>query len=678
MSEHAGGCAAVLKRVDTYFEITARGSTYAQELRGGLATFLTMSYILLVNPQILTQWLVVDGTHADLSDIKDEFSKSIATSTALVCGLGCIAVGVASRMPFAIGPGMGLNTFVAGLYVRSQTYAGMDAAQKAWGMVATSTFLAGALLAVMSAAGAVSPIITNLPETIKTSIMVGIGAYQAFIGFREMGVLAWSGNDDIIALESAPSFAWGDRDSPTSGYAQVAFLVALLITTTLFAKGVKGSILFGIVFCTAACWAMGVGGGGIPSPPVALPLASNYTFSTMDFNAFFTDGESLQSYLPQVFVILLITIFDCGGVQYGVAKLLDLPARYRADVADADTLGGSTQGANTRLVRHASSMSNRSMEADIARAVELDALKKQLRKLEGLGADGVEGLDAAKARVTAKMRHVKAGGTAAGVDADVESLLGGDDEQLLLPKRTAQITFVCVGVLDMVAGVMGASPCIVFLECAAGVQEGAATGLASVVTGLLFLLTMFLSPIFQSVPLAASAGPLIFIGCLMMSHVGEIDWHDLAHALPAFFTILLMPFTSSITPGIVSGLAVYFGLRALMKIYDAAAAACRSLPPLHKAAKRGTPEDVARLLADPAVDKDARDVSGSTAFHLAVRRGDHAVLQAFVDGGADASIPDADGLTVPQLAARLAARRREGDFQGVQDFGEFVFAPEPQ
>mmetsp|Transcript_26791 Transcript_26791/g.71643 ORF Transcript_26791/g.71643 Transcript_26791/m.71643 type:complete len:254 (-) Transcript_26791:13-774(-) len=124
------------------------------------------------------------------------------------------------------------------------------------------------------------------------------------------------------------------------------------------------------------------------------------------------------------------------------------------------------------------------------------------------------------------------------------------------------MVYLCVGLSTMLSGMLGCSPCIVFLECAAGVREGAKTGLASVVTGVLFLASMFITPVFQHVPTCASAAPLVFVGCLMMHDVGEIDWNDLNHALPAFLCILMMPFTGSVTWGIMFGLATY-GLMAL-------------------------------------------------------------------------------------------------------------------
>eukprot|EP01064_Diplonema_japonicum_P026008 TRINITY_DN3742_c0_g1_i3.p1 TRINITY_DN3742_c0_g1~~TRINITY_DN3742_c0_g1_i3.p1 ORF type:complete len:613 (+),score=176.35 TRINITY_DN3742_c0_g1_i3:479-2317(+) len=564
--------------VNGYFRVTKRGSSYLQEVRGGLATFLTMSYILLVNPQILTGWLGAPAEGAfNLAPLKEEFSKDIATATALTCGIGCILVGVLSNMPFSIGPGMGLNTFVAALLMNVNSKSQLEDAKQVWGEVTATTFFVGVLLVLLSATGLVSPAIAAMPETIKTSIMVGIGAYQAFIGMREMGIVAKS-EDEYVTIEDFPSFTWDERQSPISGYAQLLFMLSLILTTVLFMKGVKGSILLGIVFCTGICWSADIGGGSFPAPPVAAP-SLKHVFFEVHFASWFTNPGK---YIPQAVIILLITIFDCGGVQFGIGKLLDLPKilaeqeeqarlvneRILQNV-DAQKNNGalslSAEDVNTLLVTPPSPTDE--IVTSVEQQFTKERLELQLRKLDELEEDGVSGLDEARDRLLDELKMNE-------TDADKSERVKPIS---ILPGRSSQLTFLSVGLMNIIGAMLGSSPCIVFLECAAGVKEGARTGLASVVTGCMFLTTVVLTPIFQNVPLCASAGPLVFIGCLMMSHVGEIEWQDLKHALPAFLTILMMPFTSSITPGIGFGLAFYILLRGGDKGYDKAVGLYRAL-----------------------------------------------------------------------------------------------------
>ena len=808
-----GALAAVGRRVDSYFEISDRGSSVAQELRGGFASFLTMSYILLVNPQILTAWLNVPEhvPKADwLSEMKESMSKDIATATAMTCGFGCVLVGLLSNMPFTIGPGMGLNTFVAGLLIT--TYASGDVegeiasfenAHKTWGQVCTVTFLVGALLTVMSAVGLVSPVITNMPETLKTAIMVGIGAYQAFVGFREMGIIKASGLD-LVGIESFnnESFSWDEqyRSLPTSAYAQILFIIGLLTTAVLFYRNVKGSILLGIALCTVVGWAGHIGGGKFPLPPVSSPQFSNNTLNTLDFAALFKNGDYLKKFLPEIFVIIIITVFDCGGVQFGVAKLLDLPVRY-AEAAEARRRKGASHASlytgqdehdddgdndtsisgdeavleaallvpNSTLARsHDTSASCVSVASDtqvrrasmsVERGTEVTRLEHHLRQLLTLEADGVDGLADAKERVRDALRRLRsndqggvqksgnmpvAGSLPTGMgsindadtlrtpsvtstlhmsnprqfsldlrqatdlrgDASSKSALpasltdapqgitspgslnaddvpisvtsppdgpvdsipyrgssrgrGGSsvqgnvpaqkDKLSLLPDRASQWTFICLGLVNMFGSFFGSSPCIVFLECAAGVKEGARTGLASVFAGLMFLLTTVLTPVFQNVPLCASAGPLVFIGCLMMSHVGSINWDDLLHSLPAFLTILMMPFTSSITPGVGFGIFFYVVLRLLVKAFDACIGPCKKPPLIHVATKKGDISEIKRLVDEHPEALDAADYKGNTALHVAALEGGQEVIQVLLALGANCNIVNRSDLTPLELS----------------------------
>eukprot|EP01064_Diplonema_japonicum_P026007 TRINITY_DN3742_c0_g1_i2.p1 TRINITY_DN3742_c0_g1~~TRINITY_DN3742_c0_g1_i2.p1 ORF type:complete len:693 (+),score=187.21 TRINITY_DN3742_c0_g1_i2:36-2114(+) len=670
--------------VDRYFEITKRGSSYAGEVRGGLATFLTMSYILLVNPQILTLWL------SEFSDIQNEFSKDIATATALTCGIGCILVGVLSNMPFSIGPGMGLNTFVAALLMNVNSKSQLEDAKQVWGEVTATTFLAGVVLTVLSAVGLVSPAIAAMPETIKTSIMVGIGAYQAFVGMREMGVIAKS-ESQYVDIEQFPSFVWDERQSPISGYAQLLFMLSLILTTVLFMKGVKGSILLGIVFCTGICWSANIGGGSFPTPPVAKPTFE-HTFMKVYFETWFTSG--VGTYLPQMVVILLITIFDCGGVQFGIGKLLDLPKIYEEQDMKNKGQGSTLQGGQGPIVAHSISAElgddalyvpepaqtgspvRRKPSLKFGSFLDLatmrvgDTLETMghreklerklllLHKLEEEDDDGLLNLTAVKDDIMAKL--------AAYQPLDEPSFSNDESAPLIeqppelkygtmLPGRSSQLTFLSVGLMNIIGAMLGSSPCIVFLECAAGVKEGARTGLASVVTGCMFLTTVVLTPIFQNVPLCASAGPLVFIGCLMMSHVGEIEWQDLKHALPAFLTILMMPFTSSITPGIGFGLAFYVLIRVVDYAHDAISAVlCRPKCALHVATEKGDFKKVKDLLVKHPEALDHTDSNGNTALHVAVHHSQISIIRCLMEHGADLEAANNDLQTPMDIALHVS------------------------
>lgn len=469
--------------VDAYFEVTRRGSTVAHEVRGGAATFLTMSYILLVNPQILSAW-----ARGAPGELQKEIGADIATATALTCGIGSILAGVLARMPFAIGPGMGLNTLVAGILLLAckGDQCNVAAAQESMALAATTTFILGAVVLVLSCVDATRFVLLLLPSTLKTAIMVGIGVFQAFIGLREMHIIQADGAS-LLKLEQLGygglDFSVGDKFDPASGWAQALFMACLLCMSVLFRRECPGSILIAITCTTALSWIFGIGGGEAVVPFTSPKL--EHTLGKLDMKGWF-EPHNLYKYGLELLSMFLILIFDVAGVSFGIARAIDLP-NVKKSTPSSDS---------------------------------------------GLRGDAPQ-------------------------DGD------------LLPGRTGQCIFASVGLTTMLSGILGCSPCIVFLECTAGVKEGARTGLASVVTGLLFLLSCFLTPVFQHVPLCASAAPLVFVGCLMMGHVGDIEWDDLNHALPSFLCIIMMPFSNSITVGIGFGLALYMVMALMSRIEKA-------------------------------------------------------------------------------------------------------------
>jgi AGZA family xanthine/uracil permease-like MFS transporter len=440
-----------------------------------------MSYILLVNPQILGAWAKGTPLHSD-------YISDLATATALTCGIGCIVTGILSRLPFAVGPGMGLNTLFAGLCVAAcqGDTCNIDRAEHSFSTATTTTFFMGLVVLLLSVLNATNLVLLMLPATLKTAIMVGIGAFQAFVGLRWMQVIVPGPPGEVVQLESLGrgglDFDLDARGNPTSGYAQVLFVFCLVAMSALFQRGIKGSILIAIVLTTTASWVFEIGGGEAVEP-FSLPTLARSARKI--FPQEWLASSGFKANLSEMAVMFLIVIFDVGGIQFGIGKAIDLPEAKRKAAVEANVKAAS----------------------------------------EG--------------------REVDPMFTSRPTDMEI------------LPGRTGQMVYASVGVCTMLSAALGCSPCIVFLECAAGVREGAKTGIASVVTGLLFLVSSFLTPVFRHVPICASAAPLVFVGCLMMGPVGEIDWNDLNHALPAFLCILMMPFSGSVTWGIVFGLGAY-------------------------------------------------------------------------------------------------------------------------
>jgi adenine/guanine/hypoxanthine permease len=431
--------------LDRYFEISARGSTLGREMRGGLTTFFTMAYIVVLNPLILGS--AVDGDNQQLPQ------TALAAATALVAGVMTILMGVVARFPLALAAGLGVNALVAFEIAPEMTWA------DAMGLVV----IEGVIIAILVLTGLRTAVFRSVPTQLKTAIGVGIGLFLAVIGFADAGF--------VRGLVGSPPLTLG-IDNKLVTWPVLVFVVGLLGTLVLVVRRVKGAILIGIVATTVlaivveAIAKIGPAGGPDPNPhgwslnvpqlPAADAIVDTPDLSLLgDFNVL--DSWSRAGWLVTlmfVFTLLLTDFFDTMGTMVAVGQEGDL----------------------------------------------LDE-----------------------------------GGT---------------------PPRTREILFV-----DSVAAAAGGAASVSsntsYIESAAGVAEGARTGLANLVTGALFLLAMFLAPLVTVVPFEAASTALVVVGFLMMTAVRTIDWTDYDIAIPAFLTIVLMPFTYSISNGIGAGLITY-------------------------------------------------------------------------------------------------------------------------
>jgi AGZA family xanthine/uracil permease-like MFS transporter len=445
-----GGAAA---RLDRFFEIGARGSTIATEIRGGLVSFVAMAYIVVLNP------LIIGGFSADQAALDVEGgwlpATQVAAVTSLTAGVMTILFGVVARLPFALAAGLGINSFLAVNVVGQVTW------PEAMGLVVIN----GVIIVLLASTGLRSMIFAAVPAQLKAAITVGIGLFIAFIGLVDSGFVRTSG-------ASSPPLQLGESGSiatlPTA-----VFVLGLVVMGVLVARRVKGALLIGIIATTLvaivleAVFRVGPsienpGGWNLNTPALPASIVSLPDLSLVGafdpFGAFSRIGGLAAVMI--VFTLVFTNFFDAMGTMTGLAR--------GAKLSDGD---GNFPRLKSALV------------------------------VEGVGAI--------------------AGGATSG------------------------------------------SSNTVFVDSAAGIGEGARTGLASVVTGALFLLSMFFTPLTQVVPLEVAAAALVVVGTLMMSQVTEIDWTDFGAALPAFLTITVMPFTYSIANGIGVGFLSWVLIRSL-------------------------------------------------------------------------------------------------------------------
>jgi AGZA family xanthine/uracil permease-like MFS transporter len=416
------------------FKLSENKTDVRTEVIAGITTFMTMAYILAVNPTMLSA-AGMDST-------------AVLIATCLASCLGTLVMAFLANYPFALAPGMGLNAYFA--------YTVCGAMGYSWKVALMAVFLEGIVFIILSLTNVREAIFNAIPATLKKGVSAGIGLFIAFIGLQGAYIVV---NDDSTLLTYC-DFAGSWH---TEGICAVLALIGLLITAILYIKGVKGSILIGIL----ATWILGMlaQAAGIYQVDVENGFYSLYpTLGMTDFTKIgetfgqcFTadfNGVGVFNFIVVLLSFLFVDMFDTIGTLIGVSD----------------------------------------------KAGMLTSEGKLPRVKQALLADAIA--------------------TSAGA-------------------------------------VLGTSTTTTYVESSAGVGAGARTGLASVVTGLLFLVAILFAPIFTAIPGFATAPALIFVGFLMVSAIVKIDFDDLCDAIPAYLCLLAMPLMYSIAEGIAIGVISY-------------------------------------------------------------------------------------------------------------------------
>jgi adenine/guanine/hypoxanthine permease len=425
--------------LDRYFRISERGSSVRTEILAGLATFLTMSYILFVNPTILG--LVKDNQGTTLA------FPAVLTVTALVAGCMTILMGAYGKYPFALAAGLGLNAFVA------FTLVGADGLT--WPQAMGVIVLEGLVITALVLTGFREAVLHAIPMDLKRAIGIGIGLFIALIGLVQGHIVVHTATSGTVVTMNSNLQTW-----PV-----LIFVLGLVFTGTLVARKVRGALLLGIVATTVLAtivneakhlgvWSDGI--AALPHKVVSAPdfsLVGNFSFS-------FWGALGTTTAIVTVLAVMLSDFFDTMGTVIGI-------------------------------------------------------------------------------------------GDEAGM-LDKEGRLPGINRVLLVDSLAAAA-----------GGAASASSNTTFIESAAGVSDGGRTGLTSIVVGALFLLCLFISPIAGVIPAEATAPVLVIVGYFMMTSVGEIDWKDPGIGIPVLLTMVMMPFTYSITNGVGAGFLSYVAIALL-------------------------------------------------------------------------------------------------------------------
>ena len=420
--------------IEKLFKLKENKTDVKTEVIGGITTFMTMAYILAVNPSLLSA-AGMDPT-------------AVLIASCLAAFVGTICMALLANYPFALAPGMGLNAYFAFTVCGSMGYS--------WQVALLAVLVEGIIFILLSLTNVLEAIINAIPSSLKKGVSAGIGLFIAFVGLQGAKIIV---NDDSTLV----TYVKFTENFNTQGISALLALIGLMITAILYIKNVKGSILIGIV----ATWLLGMLCQlvGIYVPDAAAGYYSLYpSLQITDFSAigetfgqcFKADFSSVNigNFIMILMAFLFVDMFDTIGTLVGVATKADM----------------------------------------------LDEKEKLPRIKQALLADAIA--------------------TTAGA-------------------------------------IFGTSTTTTFVESSAGVGAGARTGLASVVTGFLFLIAIFFAPIFTAVPGFATAPALIFVGFLMVSAIIKVDFEDMTEAVPAYLCMLAMPLAYSISEGIAIGVISY-------------------------------------------------------------------------------------------------------------------------
>ena len=429
---------------DRFFGISQSHSSVKTEVLAGITTFITIAYILILNPQILSDPYLIMGDAA----MAQKIANGVFIGTCIGAFIGTILCALYARVPFAQAPGMGLNAFFAYTVVLGMGYT--------YGQALVIVFISGIFFIVITAIGLREAIIRSIPDAVKTAITPGIGLFITIIGLKNAGIVI-SNPATLVSLVDFSKWRSG-ADMVLINGALVA-LVGLVIMGILHARKVKGSILLGIIAATLIGIPLGITHLSNLDMNLGVKFQdfAEVSFLKMDFAGLFAGTNFVETLFTVTMLVIsfsLVNMFDSIGTLLGAAKQSGM----------------------------------------------IDENGEVIRMKQALMSDAV-------------------------------STLAG--------------------------AMVGTSTVTTVVESSAGIAEGGRTGMTSLVTALMFLGAILFAPIVSIVPAAATAPALIFVGILMLGNIRDVDFSDMSNALPAFCTLVFMPFTYSIANGVAFGLITY-------------------------------------------------------------------------------------------------------------------------
>lgn len=419
--------------MEKFFKLKENGTDVRTEIMAGITTFMTMAYILAVNPSVL------GTTGMD--------SAGVFVATALAACIGTLLMSFCANYPFALAPGMGLNAYFAYTVVGAMGYS--------WKVALAAVLVEGLIFILLTFTNVREAIFNAIPQTLKYAVSCGIGLFIAYIGLQNAKIIVPNENT-ASALQAFAEGTFG-----TVGVTAILAIIGVIISALFVTKNVKGGILWGILIT----WVLGI--------------------------------------------------------------ICQFTGLYTVDPANGWY----------------------SLLPDFSQGIQIGAITKVAGKVSFSGVNGLEFIGVVFAFLFVDMFDTI--GTLVGVSTKADML----DEDGKLPRIKGAL--FADAAATTIGALLGTSTTTTYVESASGVTEGGRTGLTSLTTAILFLVSLVLSPIFLAIPSFATAPALIVVGFYMMGSVTKIDFNDAAESIPAYITIIAMPFAYSISDGIFMGVISY-------------------------------------------------------------------------------------------------------------------------
>lgn len=418
--------------LEKIFKLKQNKTSVTTELIAGLTTFMAISYIIFINPAILSE------TGMDYN--------SVYVATILASMIGTMIMGFFANVPYVQSAGLGLNALF--------TYTICGTLGFTWQQGLAMVFICGVINVLITLTSVRKKVIKAIPEFMQDAITVGIGLFITYIGVKSAGlidfVVSAVNNGVAASADVVPQLATFNTNEV------ILALIGLAVTAILVSKKIKNPYLFSIIITTIIGLFMGVTKMPNFAEYELIPSLSP-TFLQLDFQGLLTAKAGIVVVIMTIFTLVISDLFDTIGTFIGTGK------------------------------------------------------KSGIFK----------------------------------IDKDEE-----------MPKNLEK-ALICDSSTTIIGSLLGTSNVTTYVESSVGIDAGGRTGLTAVFTGLFFGLSLFFAPIVASVPMAAIAPILIFVGLSMLENILKIDLKDMLVAIPSFFIIVMMPLSYSITTGIQFGFIFY-------------------------------------------------------------------------------------------------------------------------